>query len=101
MNDRFSHIINSSKPVVVDFYTEWCGPCKQMPPILEEVKKTFKAKVRVVKVNVDQHPFIATRYKVRHVPTLMVFKRGRPLWKTEGICKADELKSVVSGQINS
>ena len=99
MNQRFLHIINSTKPVLVDFYTDWCGPCKEVPAILKEVKQDFKGHVRIVKVNVDRNPYIASRYKISSVPTLMVFKKGTLLWKTEGVCNADELKSVVRKQI--
>ncbi len=99
MNPRFLQIINSSKPVLVDFYTDWCGPCKEMPPILKEVKKEFKAHVRIVKVNVDNNPFIASRFKVNSVPTIMVFKKGMPRWKSEGLCGAEELKAALKAQI--
>jgi len=100
MNHRFQHIINSSKPVLVDFYADWCVPCKQIPPILEKVKNEFKEHVRIIKVNVDRNPYIASQYKVQNLPTIMVFKEGAPKWKNEGVCDAEEIKLVVQKQIN-
>ncbi len=100
MNHRFQHIINSSKPVLVDFYADWCVPCKEVPPILKKVKSELKEHVRIVKVNVDRNPYIATRYKVQNLPTIMVLKKGALQWKTEGVCDAEEIKSVVQKQIN-
>jgi len=100
MNHRFQHIINSSKPVLVDFYADWCVPCRQIPSILKKVKSDLKEPIRIVKVNVDRNPYIATQYKVQNLPTVMVFKKGTPLWKTEGVCDAEEIKLVVQKQIN-
>lgn len=101
MNQRFQHIINSSKPVLVDFYADWCVPCKQITPVLEQVKSELKEHIRIVKVNVDRNPYIATQFKVQNLPTIMVFKKGMPQWKSEGICDAEEIKTVVKKQIKS
>lgn len=101
MNQRFQHIINSSKPVLVDFYADWCGPCKEVPSILKKVKKELKDHIRIVKVNVDRNPYIATQFKVQNLPTIMVFKKGMPQWKVEGICDAEIIKSVVQKQITN
>jgi thioredoxin 1 len=100
MNDRFQHIINSSKPVLVDFYADWCGPCKKVPSILKKVKKELNEPVRIVKVNVDRNPYIATRYKVQNLPTIMVFQKGNPTWKAEGICEPEEIMEVVQKQFS-
>ena len=99
MNHRFEHIINSSKPVLVDFYADWCAPCKQVTPILKKVKSELKNHIRIVKVNVDRNPYIATQYKVHNLPTIMVFKKGKLQYKIEGLCDADEIKSVIQNQI--
>jgi thioredoxin 1 len=73
MNPRFLNIINSSKPVVVDFYAEWCEPCKQVPSILKEVKSELRRNVKIVKVDVDKNPLIVSRYQVQSIPTVIVF----------------------------
>lgn len=100
MNGRFVNIINSDKPVVVDFYAEWCGPCKLMPNILKEVKSELKENVRIIKVDVDRNPIIATKYQIRSVPTVIVFKNGEPQWTGVGLHPAQEIKSILLQHIN-
>ena len=82
MNSRFLQKINSSMPVVVDFYADWCGPCKQVPPVLKALKQELKG-IKILKVNVDINPFIAGHYNVRRLPTIMVFMQGQPVWTGE------------------
>ena len=101
MSHRFQHIINSSKPVLVDFYADWCAPCKQVPPLLKKIKNELKTPIRIVKVNVDRNPYLASQYEVHNLPTIMVFKKGRLQWRIEGICDVEEIKSEVQKQINS
>lgn len=101
MNPRFLNIINSSKPVLVDFYADWCMPCKQVPEVLKKVKQELQNNVKIVKVNVDKNPFIATKYKVRNLPTIIVFKNGAPQFTVEGVCKADELKEALKKQFDN
>ena len=72
--EKFNDLITSNIPVLVDFYAEWCGPCKMMKPILEDVKAMKGEKVRVVKVDVDKHQELAAYYQIQSVPTLMIFK---------------------------
>ena len=74
MNAKFNEIINGNDLVLVDFYAEWCGPCKMMSPILQEVKTNLKESVKIIKINVDQHQDLASHFMVRGVPTLMLFK---------------------------
>lgn len=100
MNGRFLNIINSGKPVVVDFYAEWCEPCKQVPPILKEVKSEMKNQVRIIKVNVDLNPMIATKYQIKSIPTVIVFKNGEPRWTGVGLHPAHEIKSVLRQQMD-
>ncbi|MCK3684098.1 thioredoxin [Maribellus sp. YY47] len=101
MIGKFNNIINSSRPVLVDFYAEWCGPCKQMPPILKQVKDELKEQVRIIKVDVDRNPQIATKYQIRSIPTLMLFKDGEPKWTGLGVRSADEIKLIVQAQIDN
>ncbi len=81
--------------MLVDFYADWCGPCKQMEPVIKQVKQAFKT-VKIVRVNVDNHPFIASNYQIRRIPTFMVFMEGEPLWSGEGVFSADELNEILS-----
>ncbi len=101
MLGKFEHIINSEKPVLVDFYAEWCGPCKAMTPILKQVKESLRENVRIIKVDVDHNPSIAGRYGIRSVPTLMMFHRGQTLWSASGVRPADEIRRVVEQALNA
>lgn len=98
MNPRFLNIINSSNAVLVDFYAEWCVPCKDVTPVLKEVKKDM-SHVKIVKVDVDKNPFIATHYKINRLPTLIFFKKGKLLWTGEGVFDAEELKDILMHQL--
>lgn len=98
MSLRFFHIIKSEKPVVVDFFAEWCEPCRQIPGILKEVKLEMKRNVRVIKVDVDKNPLIASKYRIQNLPTVMVFKKGEPHYIAVGIEQAYRLKTVLKEQ---
>lgn len=89
--NNFNAIINSSKPVLVDFFAEWCGPCKTMSPILKDVKTQLGDKSTIIKVDIDKNPQAANEYQVRSVPTLMIFKNGKAVWKQSGVVPANEL----------
>jgi thioredoxin 1 len=95
MQGKFENIIASEKPVLVDFYAEWCGPCKAMPPVLKQVKEALGDQVRIIKVDVDHNPAIAGRYGIRSVPTLMLFRQGRQVWSASGVRPADEIRQVL------
>ena len=95
-NQKFSEIINSEIPVLVDFSAEWCGPCKMMKPILNDLKSQLGARVRIIKIDVDQNPGIASAYAIQGVPTLMVFKEGKMQWRQSGVLSANDLAKVIA-----
>jgi len=95
MSKRFYNIINSAKPVLVDFYADWCIPCRLMPPILKEVKDQYK-NVRILKVNVDHFPDIAISCKVQNIPTIVVFRKGKIQWYGIGVQEVDDISIALS-----
>ena len=95
----FQEIINSEKPVLVDFFAEWCGPCKTMAPILSKVKTQIGDKASIIKVDVDKNPAAASTYQVRGVPTLILFKKGQIIWKESGVISEQQLASVIKQHI--
>lgn len=97
----FGDLIKGPQPVLVDFYATWCGPCKMMPPILEELKGRMGEQLRIVKIDVDKNPTVAQRYGVRSVPTLMLFQQGKNTWRTSGVLQASQLEQQLKQAIKS
>ncbi|TAL57170.1 MAG: thioredoxin [Bacteroidetes bacterium] len=93
---KFSELINSDQPVLVDFFAEWCGPCKTMVPILKEVASQVEGKARIIKVDIDKNPAAASAYGVRSVPTLILFKMGKIMWQQPGVTDAFKLVGIIS-----
>ena len=91
----FQQIIEDSKPVLIDFFAEWCGPCKMMPPILNQLKANMGSSLRILKIDVDKNPDVASKYQVRGVPTLLLMRSGKILWKQSGVLQAGELQQVI------
>ncbi len=86
----------AGKPVLVDFWAEWCGPCHAVAPTIEQIAKDYKGKALVVKVNVDNRPQIAARYAIQSIPTLMIFENGEPVWRVAGV----QPYSVIAGELD-
>ena len=93
--ESFSSIINSDLPVVVDFSAEWCAPCRMMAPILDQVKKSLGDGVRILKIDVDRNPALASRNNIRSVPTIKIYKAGKEKWSGAGVIQADRLVQLI------
>ena len=92
----FQEVINADKPVLVDFFAEWCGPCKTMAPILKQAKDALGEKVTIIKVDVDRNPQAAQNYNINSVPTLILFKKGQVIWRQSGIVPANNLIQAIN-----
>ncbi len=91
----FQDLINGDQPVLVDFYADWCGPCKMMAPELEKFANEMGEKLKVIKIDVDKHQALAQKYRVQGVPTLILFRNGQNLWQQAGGMGSAQLKKVV------
>lgn len=97
----FNDIINGDKPVLVDFYADWCGPCKMMGPILKDLKKKMGDRINIIKVDAEKNADAAIKYNVRGVPTLILFNNGQILWQQSGVVQAHQLESIINQKLGN
>ena len=93
--ESFGEIINGSTAVLVDFAAEWCGPCKMMKPVLEQLHQQMGNKVRIIKIDIDKSPAAANTYQVQSVPTLILFQKGKSLWRQSGVLQVSQLIKII------
>ncbi len=98
--NKFNELISGKTPVLVDFYADWCAPCRMMAPILEKVAGDLQGEVKIVKVNVDNNREAAMKYGIRSIPTLMLFQNGEIKWQGVGVIQADQIEQIVKSKTN-
>lgn len=95
----FDQLINQDKPVLVDFFAEWCGPCKMQAPILEELKERIGDTAHIIKIDVDKNPQAASKYQIRSVPTLIIFRNGEIRWRQSAVFSTNDLERLIKENI--
>lgn len=98
---NFNDIINSEKPVLVDFFATWCGPCQMLLPVLNQVKDSLQARITIIKIDVDKNQELAQKQQVRGVPTMMLFQNGKQLWRQSGVLTKEEIIKIILDKTNS
>ena len=96
---NFSEIINSNQPVLVDFYADWCGPCKALAPVINELSTEVGDQAKILKVDIDKNQKASAVYQIRSVPTLILFKKGKILWRHSGGASKAQLKSIIQANL--
>ena len=96
MTEKFNEMINDEQLTLVDFFATWCGPCKMMHPILEQLKEKMGDDIRILKVDVDKNEALSMQYRIQSVPTLMLFKKGEMLWRQSGAMSLNDLMQKIS-----
>ena len=94
--EKFNDIINSENLTLVDFFATWCGPCKQIHPVLEQLKQELGDSIRIVKLDVDKNDALAAAYRIQSVPTLMLFRSGQVVWRQSGAMRLNDLKAIIN-----
>ncbi|RKS92511.1 thioredoxin [Flavobacterium limicola] len=97
---NFDTIIQSEKPVLIDFFATWCGPCKMLGPVLKEVKDSLGDRVSIIKIDVDKNQQISSQYQVRGVPTMILFQNGKQLWRQSGVLTKEEIIKTILEKSN-
>ncbi|WP_103665266.1 thioredoxin [Gracilimonas amylolytica] len=95
----FNEIINEDTPVLVDFYADWCAPCKMMTPILQQLKSAMGDKLTIIKIDTEKNPDVAIRYQVRGIPNLILFKKGQLLWQQAGVVQMPQLQQIIEQKL--
>jgi thioredoxin 1 len=98
MKSSFDKIIASDTPVLIDFFADWCGPCKMLAPILKQVKDEMGDAVKIVKIDVDKNQSLASKYQVKGVPTMMLFKNGKQLWRQSGVLQKNDIVNIIKSK---
>jgi thioredoxin 1 len=101
MNSSFDQIIQSEKPVLIDFFATWCGPCQMLGPVLKEVKDQLGDRISIIKIDVDKNQELAAMQQVRGVPTMMLFQNGKQLWRQSGLLSKDEIIKNILDKSNN
>lgn len=97
----FSEIVKGDKPLLIDFFADWCGPCKMLSPIIQEVAKELNGKVRVIKIDVDKNPALTDKFQIRGVPTMILFKDGKPIWRQSGVLQKEEIVGKIKASVGN
>ena len=99
MKQSFNRLINDKNPVLVDFSAEWCGPCKMLAPILKDVKKELGDDIKIIKIDVDKNQMLSSKFQVRGVPTMILFKNGKQLWRQSGVMDKSSIISIIKSHL--